>query len=467
MILRLSSLLWSAALLPLCGQEEVLPLAPTEEQKKAEEKENKDASFRIPLGAIISDVSLPYYGKNKHQVSLLTAKQMTVEGADPDLDPDLDPSQLQRLNGENLTLLLFDKSGEISSTTTIPKAQYHVGEQQLVTSGQLIMRSADDSFATRSNGAIFTLKTGQALFLGPGVTRYTLPKRSKTTMNLSPLLPFSAAMQMLIAAPPEIDPAHLETFERLVAPRLAPHLDADEQFAKAELNNAALAQRVAEYLLKVGKTELLTQVADPLPAPKPDPLDALFKNGPSDMSIDFDKGAYLDSEALEIAYFGNITIKAQGIKMTCNKDLKVIFNQPPPKEKKTGKTDPKKENGPLKNFTGFGDLKQVTANGKIRIEGVSKGKKFFLGGDRALFESNPLNPKEDGTITIRGDKLAFISGDPYDKDSEEPLIQSSSTTKDAWAIVKIEPSADPSKSNLTVQFSKGNWSMSVRDRTKK
>lgn len=472
MIFRLSSLLLASILLPLSGQEEVLPLTPSEEQKKEEAKKNKDARFRIPLGAMITNITLPYFGENRKHISLLTAEEMTVEGGDPDLDPNADTTEVQHLNGKNLKLWLFDKKGLVRSTTTIPEAKYQVKEEQLTTSGPLLMQGIGNKFAARSNGAIFTLKTGQALFLGPGNTRFTLPKKEKISMNHRPLLPLTAMMQMLIAAPDPIAPDHLERFERLVAPRTAPEHDIETQFTAAELNNAELAKRVSEYLIKVGKTELLTQIAEPH-VPQPDPFEEAFVIGPDDISIEFDKGAYFDSEALEVAYFGNIEVKGLGLKMTCNKDLKAIFNPAPPKEKKTDEKDgekekKKKKTSSLGNFSGFGDLKQVTANGRIRLEGVDKeGQKFFIRGDRALFESNPKNPKKEGIITLRGDNLSFIKGDPRDTDSEEPVVRGDSKTKDAWAIVNIKQGLDPTKTDITVQFSKGNFTIGIINREKK
>ena len=476
MKIPLPLLFFSSLLLPLSGQsqEEVLPLSLSKEQKETEKKENEDPRFRIPLGAVVSNVTLPYFGENKRPISLLTAEEMTVEGADPTLDPELHATEVQRLNGRGLKLWLFDKKGLVKSITTIPEAKYHVTKEQIVTYGQLITQGAGEQFSARSQGAIFTLKTGQVLFLGPGMTRFSLPQKKETAMNLRSILPLSAAMQMLLAAPPSIEPEQLIKFEQAVATSLPPETDADQKFATADLHNEALAQRVAEYLLKVGKTELLTQIADP-PKIDPDPFDAPLELSPSDISIEFDKGAYFDSEALEVAYFGNIKIEGLGLKMTCNKDLKAIFNPPAPKktkknEKAKDSENPKKDDSdsPIKNFSGFGDLKQVSANGRIRLEGTDKeGKKFFLRGDRALFESNPKNPQKEGVITLRGDNLSFIQGDPLNKESEEPIIRGDATTKDAWVIVNLREGLDPSKTDMTVQFSQGNFKIGVINRKKK
>ena len=99
MNLRLSLLSLSATLLPLIGQneplppelEKVMPLQPDQDQIIEEKKENKDARLRIPIGAVISSMSLPYYDKEHQQIALLAAKSMDVKGVDLIKDPLGDP----------------------------------------------------------------------------------------------------------------------------------------------------------------------------------------------------------------------------------------------------------------------------------------------------------------------------------------------------------------------------------------
>lgn len=470
MTFRLSLLILGTSFLQSACRNKVQSVAPIEEQREEEKIENENVRFRVPLGAVISDIRLPYYNKDNRLVSLLTAREMTVEGGDPAANEIEDPKKVRRLNGKELKLWLLDKAEKVRSITTFDTAKYDISKEQLTATGELIMRGADNQFAARSNGGIFTLKTGQALLMGPTFTRFKIPERKdKTTMNLLPVLPLTAAMQMLIAAPPEVDPEHFAKFERLVAPRLIPYDDADDHFERADQLNAELARRLAEYLILIGKTEILSQVKAEPQAEEKDPLEEIMKLGPADMSIECDQGVYLDSAALEIAYFGIIKAQGKGLKMSCNKDLKVIFHPPEPKkdaDKKKEETNKKDDANPIKDFGGFGDLKQITASGKVRIDGLTKGKKFYIGGDRALFESDPKNPKNEGTITLRGDNLNFLSGDPNDKTSEEPLILQRSISKDAWAIVKIKAGAKPKQTDVTVQLSRGHWKLELIDRKK-
>jgi hypothetical protein len=476
MTFRLSLLLLGTSFLQISCKEEVRRASITEKSPEEEEKENEDASFRIPLGAVLSDVEWPYYGKDHQQISLLTAEEMTVEGPNLDLEPKLDPTKPRRMKARGLKIWLFDKAGKVSTTTTIPEGTYHIRKKQLKTEGNLVIREGNDlstvrpKFVAHSNGGIFTLKTGQALLMGPVAARFDLPQEDKTTMNLLPIFPLTAAIQMLVAAPPEIDPKHMAEFERLVAPRIIPHVDPDDELADIRLANEELAKRVAEYLRVVGKTQLLTQVAADQPAKEVDPLANLMKAGPNDLTIRCDEKVYLDSEALEGVFFGNTVVKGKGVTMSCNQDLKIIFSAPEPEPKKkeeAGKEKKKDDKGPLSSFGGFGDIKFITANGKVRVRGLTKGQEFFLGGDSAVFknESDPKNPKNEGTITLRGDKLAFLRRAPGDKEGKKGAVQLVSISKNAYAIVHIKETA-PGKSDLTVQLSESGWDFRLRPEEK-
>ncbi|MFT7172911.1 MAG: hypothetical protein ACI9NQ_001128, partial [Paracoccaceae bacterium] len=208
MTFRLSLLLLGTSFLQISCKEEVRRASITEKSPEEEEKENEDASFRIPLGAVLSDVEWPYYGKDHQQISLLTAEEMTVEGPNLDLEPKLDPTKPRRMKARGLKIWLFDKAGKVSTTTTIPEGTYHIRKKQLKTEGNLVIREGNDlstvrpKFVAHSNGGIFTLKTGQALLMGPVAARFDLPQEDKTTMNLLPIFPLTAAIQMLVAAPP-------------------------------------------------------------------------------------------------------------------------------------------------------------------------------------------------------------------------------------------------------------------------
>ena len=501
MNLRLSLLSLSATLLPLIGQneplppelEKVMPLQPDQDQIIEEKKENKDARLRIPIGAVISSMSLPYYDKEHQQIALLAAKSMDVKGVDLIKDPLGDPKEVHHIDTFDITIWLFDKLGEISSEITIPHAIYYLKSSIINSTGTIFIKETNNQYAIRAQNGIFALETGEALLAGPINSRFTLSeKKDKTAMNLRPLLPTAAAIPLLIAAPPVIDPAHFENFDKMFSPETSPSsppaldpdqlarferllhtpinispLTPDETAAEADKRDQVLSDKMAAFLAGPGKETLISQLAVAPPAAKADPMDNFLVPGPQDISIRCDQGVYLDTSENQMAYFGNIEINGKGVEMTCNKDLKAFFA--PAEKKEKAKNEPKKEGEEegeeeeedddlLKNFKGLGELKQITANGKVRIEGINEdGQRFFLGGERALYEADPKNPNGPSTITLRGDKLGFLAGDPSDKEGKDPISQARSFSKDAWVIVNMIPTKDGEETNLTVQFSKGGW----------
>lgn len=497
MNLRLSLLTLSATLLPLIGQDEplapelekVMPLQPDQDQITEETKENKDARLRIPIGAIISNISLPYYDKDHQQIALLAAKSMDVKGVDLIQEPLSDPTEVHHIDTFDITIWLFDKLGEVASKITIPHAIYYLRSSQINSTGTIFIKETNNQYAIRAQNGIFTLETGEALLTGPIYSRFTLPdKKDKTAMNLRPLLPTAAAIPLLIAAPPVIDPAHFEHFDKMFSPETSPSsppaldpdqlahferllhtpinispLTPDETNVEAEKRDQILSDKMNAFLAGPGKETLISQLIVAPPATKADPMDNFLVPGPQDISIRCDQGVYLDTSENQMAYFGNIEINGKGVEMTCNKDLKAFFAPAEKKEKAKKTTEDKedkdeKEDDVFKNFSGLGELQQITANGKVRIQGINEdGQRFFLGGERALYEADPKNPNGPSTITLRGDKLGFLAGDPADKEGKDPISQARSFTKDAWVIVNMTPTKDGEEMNLTVQFSKGGW----------
>ena len=260
-------------------------------------------------------------------------------------------------------------------------------------------------------------------------------------MKLFHLFPLAVVAQLLVAAPPEIDPEQLAEFERKVARRVIPNLDGDQNFKRADRLNKEVEVRLASFLRTVEKTTLISETNTPAAAEEEeegDPLNDLLKPSPDSLLITNDKGIYLDGETYEIVYLGNIKMEGQGVTMTCREDLKALFHPPEDKAKDDKKEGDEKEE-PLAKFGGFGELKQFTAAGDVRINGVNeKGQKFNLIGDRALYEMVKDGEKVSSTITFRGDKLTFILGDPLDKENTEVSVVLRSISKNATAVVTLK-----------------------------
>ncbi|MGD1978806.1 MAG: hypothetical protein PVJ98_05395 [Akkermansiaceae bacterium] len=132
-------------------------------------RNRKKPLINIPAGAVVTDLTLPYFNEERKRVSLLTIETLKVKS-------DGSPDEETLLAGESLKLWLFDDEGAIRTTTTMSEADYLVERELLKARGQLLMRSANDEFAAQSNGGVFSLETGQALLLGPASTRFVIPK---------------------------------------------------------------------------------------------------------------------------------------------------------------------------------------------------------------------------------------------------------------------------------------------------
>ncbi|YCM44333.1 hypothetical protein V2O64_23800 [Verrucomicrobiaceae bacterium 227] len=408
------------ASLLVAGAQDDLTLLDNNLSKEEEHEKNTDVRDRIPAGAVLTDFSVPRFSEDRKRLSLLTAKEMEVESSEV-------------LNGTELKLRMFDDEENICTTATIAKANYYLKEEQLIGSGDIIVREKNDEFYAHGQGGIFSFNTGQALMLGPAQTMFVIPDKKTAQMNLKSTLPFAALIQLLAAVPPpELSAEELANFERTVAPRMIPEFRGPELMEKADAKNKGVERRLAEYLTSVKKYDLLLQVAAQPAAEEADPLKELFEENPNRIFITASKGIYFDGTSFELVYLGDVELKGQGVTLSCNQDLKVIFDPPP--ADKDAKPDDAKDN-PVKGFGGVGELRQFTASGNLRISGEKDGETFHLGGDRAIYD------KAKNQIIIRGDTLAFKMGENATR----------SQNKNTYAVINI----DANNEIKNIQFSKG------------
>ncbi|MEJ6581759.1 MAG: hypothetical protein QNL68_18390 [Akkermansiaceae bacterium] len=432
MILSRSLPILCASLLTAGAQDRLTPFE-DKVAKDEEHEKNTHVRDRIPAGAVLTNFSVPRFNKEKKRVSLLTAQEMVVDSP-------------KILRGSGLKLRMFDDQENIRSVATIANARYLLDDEQLHGTGEIIVREKNDEFYARSQGGIFSLDTGQALMLGPAQTMFLIPDKKTAQMNLKSTLPFAALVQLLVATPPpELTAKELADFERNVAPRMLPVFNGPKLMEKADAKNKSLEQHLAEYLTTVGKRDLLLQIAAPPVAEEEDPLKDLFEENPDRIFISASKGIYFDGTTYELVYLGNIKFKGQGITMTCNQDLKVIFDPPPVEKKEDAPAE--KEGNPLSSIGGVGELKQFTASGNLRISGIKDGEKFYMSGDRAVYD------KAKSQIILRGDLMAFAL--------DQNAMRSNS--KNAYAVINLEDNGD-----MKINFSDDWYSvLSVPKRDKK
>ena len=254
-------------------------------------------------------------------------------------------------------------------------------------------------------------------------------------MKLQPLILITAIPLLFAAPPPRVTDKDLARFESLVSPKERPNLGTIESYQKAEARNQATAKRMVDFLNSAGQATLISQTDAPAPSQDEieDPLEGLFEPEPDTLVISCSKGIYLDGESYEIDYLGKVKIQGKGLTMTCDKQLKALF-YPPEKKAAEKKLPPGEANkDPLAKFGGFGELKQFTAGGNVRVNGKTQdGQKVYMGGDNALYEMSKEGDLENSTITFRGKKIGFMMGDVTDKTNTTTSYAMTSVSDDAW-----------------------------------
>ncbi|MEJ6634532.1 MAG: hypothetical protein QNL77_02345 [Akkermansiaceae bacterium] len=393
------------------------------------EKKEDSAMSRLPVGATLTNVSVPRFDDKKRRTSLLTAKTMSVESE-------------EELKGKGLTIYLFDKEQKVSSTAKMAAATYLVNKEQLAATGELLLRATNDEFLARGQSGLLALSSRQGILLGRAETMFLQKEKKpkKTAMTLpTSIAPLLAGLQMLTAAPPLVTTEELVEFEKQVAPRVIPNIDPRADVEQAEENEANLTQRLANFLSLVGQSRVLAQAAAPV-APEV-PFEDLFKPNKKRIIIKAD-GFYFDGENSEFSYLGNTTLTGRGITMTSKEGMKVLFD--PPKEKQEAKKD---EADLLGGFKGIGEMKQFTATGGIEINGKDKdGQPIRVRGSRAVYDAKAQK------IILRGSNLSFLV--------QNVAVRSSN--KDAYIVVSLLGGE-----NVSVQTNGGGWQFSAPDRIKK
>ncbi len=281
----------------------------------------------IPAGAIISDISLPYFDDKQRTVSLLHAESLTLDSTNENL-----------VHGKNLRIWLFNPDGSTRASTHLPDADYLVTQQQLHTSGQTLFTEPQNQFAVLGSGGIFSLKNQQALLLGPSKTIFNTSTASntKTTMNLKPITALAAATSLANAEPPKITPEHLADFERSVAKKNIPEYDGNQNLKDLPASDQKTSDNLQQFLTEAGKPNLVKK--SPQTKPNSPDLESLFKLQPGKILINNTDGIYFDGKSNEVVYLGNINLQGQGITLTCTDNLKAIFKQP--KSKSSEKKHP-------------------------------------------------------------------------------------------------------------------------------
>ncbi|MGE9266927.1 MAG: hypothetical protein ACQKBY_02425 [Verrucomicrobiales bacterium] len=407
-----------------------LPANPLNLADMEEPEDIDDAVERIPDGANLRQVTIPAYDENLRPTSLVTAG-LIIKKND------------QLLDARDLRVIFFKPDATIAAQVGLSKARFHLASQRLDAEGHLVLSAAGRGIITRGNGGIFKLNTRRGFIHGPVDTLLDRPD-TKTPNAMTPTRPrqLAAALPLLLAFPHTLTAApptplttqELIDFERAVAPAYIPDRDSAKLWEKITERSSRIDQSMLSFLTEAGLQNLTLQTTAPAETAKaesnetpvtettetPNPRSTetpatpplisqekfteLLTPGENRFTINATKGAYFDGTQGHLVYLGNVTLRGRGITMTCNRELKAIFNQPEaPKEKKA---TPKNGDDLFGDFKGVGDLKEIIISGQIEVTGKNEqGQPMGGRADNAVY-----NAAADRLI-LRGGTLVFRNGD--------------------------------------------------------
>lgn len=408
--------------------------APAMAQKSAnrEEAEQTNTAFPaldiLPKGSILQRVRFPRYDKDFRPESLLTADKLTV----------LDSSQI---DGENVTIHLFDSNGQPSARTHMRHAIYHQKNSTLQATQPITLTG--DSYRATGQGLIFHFRDNRGFLIGPATTEFEISANSTpTTMFQAPHRPLKRPTALagtvltlatsLIAEPPRpLTPAELAELDAISRPSES-LISKDQQSTSKSIAEEkkimdAADTTMREFMNSIGHQALLISSDSPAEdkqsatAPKkPQPVDK--DQAPKLLKVECDGGLYFDTDTGVLAYLKNIRLRDERFQLTCRDELKVFLDQKkedPAKKASDAKSDNKtspakntpaadkstpaadknaKDKEEDKSFTqSFGELKRIVAIGKVRVVSKDeKGKTFIATAETASYDA------QSGEMILRG-----------------------------------------------------------------
>ncbi|MEN8795271.1 MAG: hypothetical protein ABF328_01015 [Akkermansiaceae bacterium] len=396
-----------------------------------QDKEEENAFSRLPIGATLTDVSIPRFDEKKRRASLLTAEIMEVKSA-------------EELRGENLVIRLFDKEQKVSGIATVTAADYLVEKEQLIANGELIIRATNGRFLARAQGGILSMNSRQGMLVGQSEIMLLQPeKKKKITMNqIKPILPLLTNIQLLTAAtPPTATIEELVEFERLTAPMIAPIFEAPQLLEAAMLAEAKLDQNLTTFTQTTGPKKIAELQKK---APKAHrSFEELFNPAEGQIVAKSDQGFFLDGVNNAASLFGNVILQGRGMTMTCTEGMKILLADPEIEEDHKGDD---KDGSPFAKLKGIGEVAQFAANGNISIKGRDKkGQLIEARGDRAVYDAIKK------TIIVRGNGVGFRLGGSGFRTTDD----------NAYVLIRLLGG-----DNLSVS-GQGNWELGISDRFKK
>lgn len=401
----------SKSLTPLMTRVVILSLASDLLAEGEQEKENQTkSSFPtldiLPEGSILQRVKLPRYDKDFNAISLLKADKLTVLSD-------------QKIDGENISIELYNKDGTTQAHTDMRHAVYNQQTSSLHATQSIHIRG--EGFQASGTGLIFNWKPTHHGFLsGPAFTEISLSqKKSPAAMQLpsthSAMAITGAIISLstsLIAEPPTpLTPKEISQLIHL-SRSSAPVIKQNQANTTETIATETALQKKANASMKpfmesIGKGFLLVQNTSPSEQPNKPPTPAektSNQDAPAEknsmLKIECEGGLYFDTDEGVLAYLKNVHLTEPRFTLFCTKELKVYLDQ---KSKPAADTDTPDKTAPAtpdskkageeaaSNKTlgsSFGQLKRIIATGEVKLTSKDdKGNQFIATAEVASYDA--------------------------------------------------------------------------------
>ena len=451
-----------ATLARLSASIAVLASAHTAQAKEAAEEEEENQTKTafptldiLPEGSILQRVRLPRYDKDFNPNSLLTADKLRV-------------LTRQRIDGENVTIELYDKQGKVEAHVEMGHAIYNQKSSTLHATEAITLKG--NRYQASGKGLIFHWHANRGFLIGPASSQFvTNTPDTSSAMKLRPKHPsitLAGALltltTSLIAEPPEkLTPAQLSELDQLTQPSGSIIENArkttEQDLAEEDKINRAADAVMKPFLQNIGQGAILITATttatttantteankEPQEAALPKqpiitqkkPKDPKAVEAPKLLRVECDGGIYFDTDTGILAYLKNIRLTEPRFKMSCSDELKVFLDKKTDKkpnkktDSKTGKTEKLEKKAPLVKThkkepkktnedelaNSFGDLKRIVAIGKVRVvRKDEKGQTYIATAETASYNA------KTGDMILRGNKPRIQVGPHQFIQSESP-----------------------------------------------
>lgn len=377
----------------------------------------------LPEGSILQRVRLPRYDKDFNPTSLLTADKLTVINR-------------YRVDGEEVSIELYDKNGESQVHTLMHHAVYNQKDATLKAEERITLHGK--SYRAEGKGLIFHLENNRGFLFGPASTQFNLTETQPSSVMRLPsthsAFPLAGVLMTLtttslIAAPPsKVTAEQLAELDQITKPSKAFIENSKNETSKSlqeEQKDVSSANAdMVPFLKKIGQDTLLIQSDKPAPksqnmeTAKPDPK---APKEPQLLRVECDGGVYFDTDTGILAYLKNIRLTEPRFKLTCSDELKIFLGkksdqkvqpgtkptQPDKKEKKNEQKDALADS--------FGDLKRIIAIGQVKVvRKDDKGQTYIATAETASYDA------QSGEMILRGKTPRIQVGPRQFIQSESP-----------------------------------------------